>query len=376
MQQDDDVPAYGSGPSRRTLLASGTALAFGLTALGASRKARAASVPATKPDKIIVRTWGDPWQSTLQKAVSEKFTAETGIKVAYDLTDFGPMQVKIQQALKAGNRPPCDVNHTVAYFAARAVAQRLVQKLDPEIVTNETQLTAVGLSSGSSAGYFVSPYSYIYPIIYNSDLIQPPEDMSWEGILDPKYGKSFFGGGTFDELIMPFAKIKGIDVATGDLTPVWAEIAKLKPNLTGLGQDSDFVNSMKSKQSKWGTFIVGNGIDLKNGGLPIKWFVPREGSTMCTDSLYVPRGLPDNVNYYAQKYINQWIDAASLTAYCEAVGTVPTNKGSTPAKYMLNDPVFPFTEEQIHKYALPMPMDATARNQDKWQAAYMMALQG
>jgi putative spermidine/putrescine transport system substrate-binding protein len=363
--------------SRRRLLQQGATLLGGVTVAGGlgGGVARAAiAAEPKKPAQLIIRTWGPPWSTGLQKAVAAKFSKQTGIKIKYDLTDFGPVQTKIQQALASGQRPPVDIVHTVGFFAERARVQKLTTPLDPKIVTHLRELVALGRSAGGDDDY-VNLYSYTFPVIYNKTKLTPRKNMSWLDLWDSKYKGTFYAASTFEVLTFPLAKILGVDVNKANMSPVWKKMKQLKPSLAGFGQDPDFVTAMKSGQAKWGAFIVGNAFALRDAKVPIGWTVPKEGSSLTVDSMYVARGLPSNVAYWAQKFINAVLDASNLTHWTAIEGVVPTNRKSTPAPSMKGDPAFPFTEKEIAKYAIPFSLATAARNQDQWQAAYAAALQ-
>lgn len=366
---------------RRGLLGLSGALALG-GVLGACGNGKAGSAPeslsspTSKPDKLIIRTWGDPWKSAVRDAVAESFTEQTGIKVTYDLTDFGPMHVKIRQALKSGNPPPVSVVHTVGYYAQRAAAQDLTASLDPDVVTNRSDLLSVGKPPESAKYEYVNVYSYMFPIIYDSKVISPPSSMSWAELLDDRYAGTFFAASTFETLLMPFAEVLDTKVtADADLQEVWAKLGELKGTLSGIGQDSDFISSMNTGQSKWGSFITGNGVRMKESNSSIKWFIPSEGSTLTADSVYVPRGHGDSTTYWAQKFVNHWVAAEHLADFCKTMGVAPTNKKSSTASYMDDDPAFPTTEEKIHEYGLQLPLETAARKQSEWQTNYKRAIQ-
>lgn len=374
-----------NGLNRRGFIGLGSIAALGVLGLagcattgsGPSNQTSLSS-PKTKPKKIVVRTWGDPWAATIQKYVGAPFTAATGIKVDYDLTDFGPIHVKIQQSKQAGTRPPVDVVHTVGFFAEKARAQSLTRSLQPDIVTNLAKLSASGLpvQADRNGSPFANAYSYTFPMIYNMDQIDLSGGFSWADLLEPALRSSFFAASTFEVLAFPFAKMIGLDPAKDSMTKVWAELRKIRPSLSGFGQDSDFTNSLRAGQSKMGAFIAGNGISLRDSGMNIKWAVPKEGASLTSDSLYVPVGAPDDVTYWAQVFINTWLDAKIQTDFCKEMGVIPANRDATLADYMKDDPAFPFTDEQVKKYAIEIPLEVTARNQDDWQGQYVAALQG
>jgi putative spermidine/putrescine transport system substrate-binding protein len=330
-------------------------------------------VPATKPDKLIVRAWGDPWSTALGDFPGKAFTAETGIPVQFDLSDHAEVQTKVQLALQAGRRPPVDVVYTIGTFAYTASVQNLSVPFDTDVVANFAKLTVAGKPVGERATY-VNLYTYTYPVIYTKTEVQFDQGTPWSTIWDSKYKQSMHADEVFTSLLFPVAKILNLDVATADLQPVWDRIAELRPNIASVGDDTVFIQAMKSHDTKFGLALVGDALALKDGGLEVAWVVPAEGVALTSDSMYVCRGLPQDVTYWAQVFVNKVIEAQIQSQWCAKVGTVPTNAGASPAPFMKGDPAFPFSDEEIAKYALIEPIDLAAQNNDAWQSAYRAAI--
>ncbi len=315
-----------------------------------------------------MRAWGDPWSTNIEKYAGAAFTEETGIKVEYDLSDAGEIQAKVKRALAAGRRPPVDVVYTIATQAYTADVQKLLTPLDPEIVTNFDALTEPGKPVNGTT--YVNLYSYSMPIIFNPDETSFAEGASWAELADPKYKGGLCAGIGFQAMLYPYAKMLGLDLATDDLQPVWDQIAKLQPNVSVVGDDTVFIETMKSGDSTIGSALVGDALAIRDGGSSVEWVVPEEGAGLLADSMYVCGGLPDDVTYYAQVFINKVIDANLQSQWCEKVGAVPTNKDAKPADFMLGDPAFPFTDEEIEKYAIVEPVALAAEKFDEWNTEY------
>ncbi len=178
---------------RRFLQLAAMAGAAGMTGTlpGFKSSAQAATVPDKKPDRIVMRTWGEPWNTLMGEGPGRTFTEETGIPVEFDLTDESPIQTKVRSAIRAGSRPPVDVvNNTTAngYLSAR---QDLIVPLNPEIVTYLNEVTPeVSLPTASlpitDAGWpYVKLYAYTTPIVYAKDRVDPSTITSWEDLFDP-----------------------------------------------------------------------------------------------------------------------------------------------------------------------------------------------
>jgi putative spermidine/putrescine transport system substrate-binding protein len=366
--------------SRREVLQSGllAGVAFALASCGSnggsnSSPSAAGGKPATKPERLVVRAWGDPWSTNIEKYAGTVFTDETGIPVKYDLSDAGEAQTKVKQALDAGDRPPVDVVYTIQTLAYTASVQKLLRPLDPTVVTNFANLTKPGLPVEGTD--YVNLYSYAMPVMYNPAETSFDEGTSWAALADAKYKGGLYAGIGFQAMLYPYSKMLGLDMATDDLTPVWDLIATLRPNISVVGDDTVFIESMKSGDAVIGSALVGDGLAVIDGGTDVKWVVPPEGAGLLADSMYVCAGIPDDVAYYGQVYINKVIDANIQSQWCAKVATVPTNKNAKPASFMQGDPAFPFTDEELAKYAIIEPVALVAENFDAWNTAYTAAIQ-
>jgi Bacterial extracellular solute-binding protein len=266
-----------------------------------------------------------------------------------------------------------DVVYTIGPYAYTAGVQGLAVELDPSIVTNLAMLTAAGKPEGGN--FYTNIYTYTIPVIFNTAKTSFATGDSIGTLADPKYKKILFVAPNFSPLLYPYAKMMNIDL-TADLTPVWNEIAKLRPNIAAVGDDTVLIDTFKSGETSIGIGgLIGDIAALKADGVKADYAVASEGSTLTADSMFVAKGLPDDVTYYAQVFVNKVIDAKLQTEWCAKVQTVPVNSGAQPASSMVGEPGFPFTDEELAKYAIIEPFALSAENNDAWQAAYTNAIQ-
>lgn len=379
------MTAHQAGPtanplSRRTLFAAAAAAAGGVVVLAGCSSEPAAPTgnssgpltkPSTKPDRLVVRMFADPWERTYADGPAQAFTARTGIPVEFDLTDFNDMQAKIATALQAGSRPPVDVNLTIETSAYLAGVQNLTATLDPNVLTRFEELSSFGRPKEGSA--YVNISGYTYPIVYAADRVDFPEGVSINALWDPAYrGRIFVGSTSTESLLGPLAKSLGIDDLSGDLAPVWQRLAELAPNIGGTGDEEEFISGIQRDQLDAGVILAA--VARETDGL--QWTVPSEGAAMSFESMYVPRGLPSDVTWYAQEFINDVLDAGAQSAFAEALGEVPTQPAATIPAFMKGDPAFPTTEEEVAQFALLVDPDLFARNNSEWSAQYSAAIKG
>ncbi len=331
----------------------------------------AGTVPG-KPDKIIVRTWGDPWKSTYADGAGASFTAKTGIPVEFDVTGFSEIQTKVQQAVAAGQRPPVDAILTIEERAFAAGAQGISVPLTRDLLTNLPQLSSVALPADGGTNY-VSASTYAQPLVFAPDRADLQPGMSWDDIWDSQYAGRLFVTDTPSSLLMPVAAMLGLDVETDDLQPVWDKIAELRPNIAATGDEEEFLSGIGGGEFDIGITLAATALEAEG----LAWVTPKEGSTVSTEAFWVPAGLPVETTYWTQVFINETLAAENQTLIAENLGEVPTNLSATLPDFMVEDPAtFPFTEDDIAKYALVFPVETGAKNNDAWQAAYTAAIQG
>lgn len=374
-----DVPRVGpaeTGLSRRTLLGASAlgAMSLALSACGNESSSPQTSSgplkrPTTKPDKLVVRTWGDPWQQAYADGPAAAFTRRTGIPVQFDTTDFNEIQAKIKAAVNAGQRPPVDVVVTIESSAYIAGVQNLSAALDTDVVSRFAELNEFGRPAEGSG--YVNVTSYSQPMVYAADRVRIAQGASIAELWKPQYkGRVFVPSTSPEALLAPVAKSLGIDDLSGDLTPVWERLAELSPNIGASGDEEEFLSGVQRRQIDLGVTLAATAREAEG----LQWRVPSEGASLSFEALYVPTGLPADVRYYANVFVNEALSPDSGTGFAEALGEVPTHPQAKPADFMQGDPAFPFTPEDMDRYALRIDPEAFARNKDRWSAEYVAAI--
>ena len=346
-----------------------TASLLMLVSFTGTGNANGTTVEPPKPDKLIVRTWGGPWRTTYSEGPAASFTKKTGIPVEFDGTDFNEIQVKIQQSVSAGQRPPVDVVGSIESNSFAAQVQGISAPLDLHLLTNLNELSSFAMPEGAKNYINVSTYSQ--PLIYDPKQVTLSDNVSWEEIFDSKYAGKLFLTDTPESLLLPVAKMMGLDVASDDLTPAFNKIAELKNNISAIGDEEEFIAGIEAGEVSIGITLVATALEI--GGL--KWVVPKEGAVVSAESYYIAKGLPDNVTYWSQVFINEILSVPNQEMIAENIGEVPVNLKASVPDFMNGDPAFPFTDEDFANYGIVVPVELAARNKSKWQAAYTAAIQ-
>lgn len=335
-----------------------------------------ASVPATKPAKLIVRNWGDPWSTTWQESAGKAFEAETGIPVVWDTTDGQVIQSKIQTAIRADSRPPVDAVVNIGTLAYLSSVQKLSIPIDPSLVPNISALNEeTAHPDGMDDWAYMGLYTYLHPIVYNADKMDAPT--SWEDLYAPELRGKIQMTSAYTSVMYPFAKMLNLTPGKDDMKPVWDKVAKLQPNIGGVGDSTDFVKGAVSGDYWCGMQLAGDAAAAVEQGVPIKAAVPKEGATLDRDCYYVLENLPEETAYYAQVFCNYMVSKEAQTAIMSKNKVVPVNLDVTLSKELQSDPrVYPFTADEVKAVGIIPSTSVAAKNDADWQAAYDRAVKG
>jgi spermidine/putrescine-binding protein len=334
-----------------------------------------AKPPATKPEKLIVRTWSGPFEKALELGPARTFSEETGIQVAYNRTFENVTFTQTQAAVRAGRRPPIDVEWSTPIFGILEGVQGLLTPLNPEIVTNVAQVNKTPGQPPNGSWDWVGAYAYTVPIVYRTDKIQQGSFSTWENLWSPDYEGAIGFCSVIICTLPTVAKLVGVDIETADMTPVWNKYRALKPNIGALG-GADIQPLIAGEQDIL-IDLVSYGVQGRDEGHPIGWEVPQEGATMDRDTFWVVGNLPEDVAYYAQVFVNHVLDRNNQEIISDTLGVIPISTEAQLPAYMQEDPAaFPFTQEDIDQYAIIGNTEVMAKHHDEWQASFDQALKG
>ena len=214
-------------------------------------------------------------------------------------------------------------------------------------------------------------YSYTTPIVYAKDRVDPSTIKSWEDLFDPRFKGRIGVEDYYYEVTMPLAKMLGVDPRTDPkLTPVWEKLAMLKPNIGAIVNAEALSKVIASGEIDLFVALVGNALAARDLGADVGWLVPKEGVYLASDCVYLLKNLPPETEYYAQVFVNHLLSPVNQSLLTEGFGTIPVHPQATLPDYMVDDPAFPVTSEQIEKFAIITPEDLQAQHQADWQAAY------
>ena len=362
--------------TRRRLLRSGAvstaAMAFAGPGL-LSRSARGQT--PEKPAEIIVRAWGGVWVESLDRGVSQGFTANTGIPVRHDLTEDNELQPRIWAAVDQGRTPPIHVNWDTTTNATKSALRGVTEDLSD--LPNLPDLLPLAKPVGLDGYPMVNTYSYVYVLAYRDEVFPDGPPTSWNIMLEPRFRGRI---ALYDDGIgfHPVAQVLGggaVADIPDDMQPAWDWLAQLKQQQPLLGEDPDFTAWFQNGEIDVACTIISNARAARQNGIPVSWTVPEEGCKIDTDALWIPRGLPENELYWAKQYVDYALSADAQEAWCNGLGLPPVRPGLTPPPDLAGDPAYPTAPEDFERL-ISVPTPILVEHESDWFVRFNEIMQG
>ncbi|HKQ79898.1 MAG TPA: extracellular solute-binding protein [Blastocatellia bacterium] len=324
-----------------------------------------------KPDELVVMSWAGGWGQGLLDAVSKPFEALSGIRIRH-VTNIGlKLPQSLIDSLEQRRRPPFDLVWCNSVPALRMAEQGHCCPLSEEIAPNLKDLGARARpSQGRLEGVspFVSPYVVHYVMAYREEAFPHEKPDSWEVMLDPRFkGKValYPGGNGF----YPIAQALGggsQDGIPNDMAPCWEFLRRLKPQVGHLGYSIGMGELIRRGELDICFRALTNAIAFKDEGLAVSWVAPKEGITDTADALWIPRGVPDDVVFWSQRYINFALSLDVQEKWCRKMGVMPVHKEAQPPEALRTNAVFPKSIDDLSG-VLYVPDIVKMRYEAEWE---------
>jgi spermidine/putrescine transport system substrate-binding protein len=342
------------------------------------------AAPQTKPAFITIRVWGSNDIKALGTVAGAQFTKDTGVKVKFDTTDEFVSYAKLDQQMKAGQRPDVDASLQAQQRAYLDGLRGFNVPINLDLAPNlreciRSVAAPPGTSPNASAWSYVNVYTVTVPFIIRSDLINPAKVQSWNDLFKPDLKGSVALDQIYSSSAFELAKALGVTptAEASSMDPVWAKAAEIKPNLAALGANTDLTQALVNGTAKVVVSCAATGVSAKSAGAKIAFVPPKDGMYVVADSYYIHKGIPAANAYYAQVFANYLLSAASEAEIAAVEGCGPVNPHAAVPTYMKdNSNVFPVTEAQFTAdHAIIAPIPIMARNDAAWQQAWENAVQ-
>jgi putrescine transport system substrate-binding protein len=321
------------------------------------------------------------WSDYIASDTLDRFTADTGIKVNYDVYDSNEM---VEAKLMAG-KSGYDVVFPSAFpFVARQIQAQIYRPLDKQKLSNYGNLEDGVVNSLNATDPKLLDYAVPYMIAgtgvgFNrtkvAELTPGAPTNSWALIFDPKWSDVLKSCGisVLDDSSEVFAAALvwlGKDPRSEDpedFKAASAAIERIRPNLRYI-HSSSYINDLAN-----GDLCVAHGyggdliqardraIEAKND-VDISVFLPVEGAQIIIDVMAVPADAPHPDNAHA--FINFMMRADVVGPITEAVGYANAIKGTDAfvSEARRSDPViYPSAETRARFFTMPPKPQAYLR---------------
>jgi putative spermidine/putrescine transport system substrate-binding protein len=364
MRKNESTPLSGNIGRRKLLVTAGASVAA--LGTGLSIFPRSGRAEPAKPTEMIVRAWGGSWSKALEDFVSKPFSQQTGIKITHDNTFHTEMKTKIWQAQAQKRDLPCHIDwDTTANATSSALHGSAVDLSD---LPNLANMKDIAKPKGAFQGVpYVNMYIYVYCMGYAPSKFPDGKPDSWQAMLDPKFKNrvGLFSSGNGTIHISQIAAGGKLSDYPDHMDAGWKWIEALRAQNPMLGKDEDITRWGQQREMDISMNAISDMIDFKKSGGDIAWTVPKEGAYATTDCLWVPKGLPENEEYWAKQYINFSMDAQASQKWCDALGNPALHKSFVaPAEYA-DDPAYPSKDSDFEKLVI-LPMDMEVKYWDEW----------
>lgn len=300
-------------------------------------EAKTPDAPA-KPTELNVYIWTNYHSPDAVR----RFEAENNVHVNIDLYDNNEV---IEQKLQSG-QSPYDIVVPTDYMVSSLTKQGLLLPLDESKLTNLGNIDP-NLDRLKVAGQPRMSVPYLWGTTgyaYRTDKIPEALD-SWNALFDEKYKGRIVMLDDMRETFGAALHTANVSINSTDEAQIAAAKAKLiaqKPLVLAY-DSSDFAGKIQAGD---GWVVHGYAGELarvaRESNGTIKYVVPKEGATLATDNLVIPKAAPHPD--LALKFINFMMDP-DIAAETTNVTGYPTANLTARAKVkpeLLNDPaVFP-----------------------------------
>jgi putrescine transport system substrate-binding protein len=311
-------------------------------------------------DENVVNVYN--WADYIDLDVLEQFENETGIKVNYDTYDSSPL---VDVKLLAGNSGYDVVVHS-NQFSSRLAPIGVYEKLDesklPNMANIDPDMFAAINNYPAVAGYNIPYHWGSTGYAWNVEMVRerlPDHPMDSADVLfDPEVvskladcGVTLLNGAT-DLIPMVLAYLGRDPNGTDDesLAAAEAQLKLVRPYIRYFSNDK-FLSDMPNKEvcvaMSWsGDYATAARRAREEGlNLDLRYTMPREGSGLWVDGLYIVADAPHKENAY--RFLNFILRGEVAAAISNEVGYATINAASWPHtnRAILDDPAIYTPEE-------------------------------
>lgn len=322
----------------------------------------------TEPQVLRVLSWAGGWGRALRLAVSDPFERATGVRVDHVPHVGLKLPPSLTRCLREERSPEVHVVWCNSVPALHAEQQGHCVPLDPAGLLEGLRQRAWPESGGRSV---VHPYVVYYVLAYHEDSCPSGAPRSWHELFEPAHrGKIalYPGGNGF----YPIAQI----MAGGVLEDIpermhacWSFMQELRPHIGELDYSIGMEERLRRRELNLCFRALTNALAFQAAGLPVRWCIPREGTTDTVDALWVPRGSPSESEDLARRYVQFALRADVQTHWCRELGAMPVHPDAQVPEILSQRQDLPQHADD-HRGILHIAESLKVRHQLEWEARF------
>lgn len=332
------------------------------------------------------------WSDYIDDSVLEAFTAETGIRVVYDVFDSNEV---LETKLLAG-ATGYDVVVPTGSFLARQIQAGVFQPLQadklPNLVHLWPEITARTEKYDPGNAYSINYMWGTTGIGYNVAMIRERLGVdtldSWSFLFDPEKAAKLADCGIMmldapDEIFRAALNYLGLDPNsqnTDDLKKATDLLLAVRPHIRKF-HSSEYINGLAQGEIcvavgySGDVFIAADRAAEAEGGIEIGYAIPAEGANMWFDQMAIPTDAPnvDNAHKFIDFILRPEMIAKS-TNYVFYANPNLTSKQFIDPEILGNPSIYP-TDEVLEKLFVAAPITDTGF-QRLWTRAWSQVRTG
>ncbi|MCB9929889.1 MAG: polyamine ABC transporter substrate-binding protein [Alphaproteobacteria bacterium] len=339
--------------------------------LAAAVLALAVAAPALAAEEKVLNVYN--WSDYIAEDTLERFTAETGIKVNYDVYDSNEV---LEAKLMAGSSGYDVVFPSASPFLGRHVLSGIYLTLDRSKLPNWKNLTPSVLKAlrasdpdnAHAVPYMIAGTGIGYNAAKVAEVAPGAPTDSWALLFDPIWAAKLQACGITllddpNEVFAAAFAYLGIDPATEsreDLDKAEALLDKVRPYIKYF-HSSTYINDLANgdvcvSHGYGGDLVQARDRAAEAGqGVDVKVYLPKEGAQAVIDVMAIPADAKHPDNAYA--FLNFMMRPDVVGPITNAVGYANAVEGAdkyvTPDR--LADPViYPSTETRERLFVVPL----------------------
>ena len=312
------------------------ALALGVTLLAST----ALSLPALAQEEAVVNVYN--WSDYIAEDTIEKFEAETGIQVNYDVFDSNEL---VEAKLLAGSSG-YDVVVPSGFFLERQAAAGIFMPLDKSKIPNIANMDPAVMEAtaahdpGNQFGidYMWGTTAIGYNVAQVTEALGPDQPLdTWDLVFNPEIVSKLAGCGVTlldapAEIVATALNYLGLDPnseSAEDLANAEELLMSIRPHIRNFNS-SQYIDDLGNGEVclsvgySGDVFIAQSAAAEANAGVEVAYVIPKEGALQWYDMFAIPADAPhpDNAHKFIDFMLRPDIAAANTNYVFYASGNL------------------------------------------------------